>query len=99
MPVPRRPWRQAPRRDGASELLRSSRSWTQQTPHDFLVRTNGSAQLIDVDKLVRGMGDVNRSRTEQQRRAPAVEQRDVRRICDRCDLEAVDRVKMLRRNV
>ena len=36
---------------------------------------------------------------EQQRRAPAAEQRDVGRVRDRRDLEPVDRVEVLRGNV
>src|ERR1041384_7398669 len=66
---------------------------------DPFVCADGGAELIHVDELVRRVGDVDRSGAEEQRRAPAVEQWDVRRIRDGRDLEAVDRVEVLRGNV
>ena len=57
------------------------------------------AQLLDVDVLVGGVRDVDRARPEEQRRSPAAEQRNVRRVRHGRDLEAVDGVEALRGNV
>ena len=54
---------------------------------------------LDVDELVGRVRDVDRSRTEHERRSPPAEQRNVRRIRDRRDLEPGNRVKVLRRDV
>src|SRR4051812_10823963 len=75
------------------------RSCAQHRAYDPLIRADGGAQLVDVDVLIRSVRDMDRSRTEQERRAPSSEERDVGRISDRRNLEPWDGMKMLGRDV
>ena len=61
--------------------------------------SDGGAELLHVDVLVGRVRDVDRAGTEEQRRAPAAEQRNVGRVRDGRDLESGDRVEVLRGDV
>src|SRR5665647_2927932 len=73
-------------------------SCREQVARDALVRLDARTQLIDVDELIWRVSDVNRSGTEQQRRAPAREEWNVGRVRHRSRVEPGHQMKVLRGN-